>query len=91
MTGRGYPYTKSAVLGFYNHTIVGSRLIIDRFYVAQPAPSDFCNKTFDDPATELNAVPPGVCGVNGQARRGGQYGASTHENDGKSLDMVPIL
>jgi hypothetical protein len=81
---QGVPYTRDDVVGFYNHSLIGSRMSINRYYVFNPAPEAFCNQTFEPPF--LNVAGPGVCGVNGYAFTAGQYGTSTHDNNGKSGD-----
>jgi hypothetical protein len=82
-TGFGLPYKNDVVVGFYNHTIVDSLLIVDRLFIQQPAPAEFCAGEFGE--NELNVIDPGECGVTGYAWRGGQYATSTHENDGTYL------
>jgi hypothetical protein len=85
-TGLGIPYKRDVVVGFYNHTFVDSLLVVDRVYLVQPAPVEFCAGEFGP--TQVNVIAPGECGVNGYAFRAGQYATSTHENDGTYLLSV---
>ena len=59
-----HPFRQGNMIGFYNHTIAGSRLIINRYYFRAPAPELFCQISFEPPL--LNAVPGSECGVNGK-------------------------
>jgi hypothetical protein len=63
-TGRQYPYKQDDQVGFYNHTFIGSRMIVDRIYIKYPAPMEFCQGNFTE--TELNVIEPGECGVTGK-------------------------
>ena len=57
------PLRQDRTIGFYNHTVDGSRLIVNRYYFKPPADAAFCNIPFDSPAA--NAQPGSECGVNG--------------------------
>ncbi|KAL7490762.1 hypothetical protein ACHAWT_000294 [Skeletonema menzelii] len=74
------PFGKSRTIGFYNHTVAGSRLIVNRYYFSPPAPFGFCQIPFEPPA--MNAQPGSTCGVNGQVDFAGVYASLTHEHDG---------
>jgi hypothetical protein len=51
------PFDQQSTIAFYNHTVDGSRLIINRYYFKPPAPMEFCMVPFQPPM--MNA-PPGV-------------------------------
>ena len=52
-------------IAFYNHTVDGSRLIINRYYFRAPAPMEFCMVPFEPPL--MNAPPGYTCGENGES------------------------
>mmetsp|Transcript_10291 Transcript_10291/g.13076 ORF Transcript_10291/g.13076 Transcript_10291/m.13076 type:complete len:474 (+) Transcript_10291:54-1475(+) len=74
------PFDASRTIAFYNHTVDGSRLIVNRYYFKPPAPFGFCQIPFEPPA--MNAQPGSTCGVNGQVDFAGVYASLTHEHDG---------
>jgi len=78
---RSAPFRQDTnMIGFYNHTIVGSRLIFNRYYFREPAPESFCQIPFEPP--RFNAVPGSKCGVNGLADFASVYASLNHEHDG---------
>jgi len=77
------PFDQGSQLAFYNHTIDGSRMIINRYYFMAPASQSFCQIPFQG----LNAPPGLECGVNGNVQFAGLYAALNHENDG-TLSMA---
>lgn len=76
----GNPFRQDNIIGFYNHTIAGSRLIVNRYYFRAPAPESFCQIPFEPPL--LNAEPGSECGVNGFADFASYYASLNHEHDG---------
>jgi len=74
------PLRQDRTIGFYNHTVDGSRLIVNRYYFKPPADAAFCNIPFDSPAA--NAQPGSECGVNGIVDFAGLYASLNHEHDG---------
>jgi hypothetical protein len=58
------PFDQQPVIAFYNHTVDGSRLIINRYYFKAPAPMEFCMVPFQPPM--MNAPPGVTCGENGK-------------------------
>mmetsp|Transcript_7355 Transcript_7355/g.10908 ORF Transcript_7355/g.10908 Transcript_7355/m.10908 type:complete len:476 (-) Transcript_7355:613-2040(-) len=71
------PYDSGVRSAYYNHTAVGSRLLLNRIYFARPAPEEFCAAvTFPPPFEGYD------CGVTGHSEFAGIYAALNHENDG---------
>ena len=58
------PFDQQTV-AFYNHTVDGSRLIVNRYYFRKPAPMEFCMVPFEPPL--MNAPPGYTCGENGES------------------------
>lgn len=79
---RGLPYKGEKIKGFYNHTYVGSRFIMNRYYVYAPPDAEFCNQTIVPPQMNTLSSGGGVCGVNGISYSAGGYGTSIYEKDG---------
>lgn len=74
------PFGQDKFVGFTNVTLVGSRLILNRYNFKPPAGPEFCAIPFAEPM--LNARPGSECGVNGHADFGSTYASLNHEHDG---------
>lgn len=74
------PFRQDRIIGFYNHTVAGSRLIANRWYFKPPADAEFCNTPLAP--TMANAQPGSECGVNGMVDFAGVYASLNHEHDG---------
>ena len=58
------PFPSESIIAFYNHTVDGSRLIVNRYYFRAPSPQGFCMIPLPPPA--MNAPPGVTCGENGE-------------------------
>lgn len=78
------PFEQATTIGYYNHTVDGSRLIINRYYFNAQAPKWWCDSYLPDGF--LHAPPGYSCGEIGVREFAGVYAALNHENDG-TLDI----
>mmetsp|Transcript_10105 Transcript_10105/g.26838 ORF Transcript_10105/g.26838 Transcript_10105/m.26838 type:complete len:472 (-) Transcript_10105:8-1423(-) len=79
------PYKNEKIKGFYNHTFVGSRFIMDRYYVYAPPDAEFCNQTVLPHQKSTLSKGGGSCGTHGIAYDAGGYGTSTYEKNGEMI------